>query len=168
MLAISYVCCFWEPQLPLCWWTLCVWAVLEKVWMDCRRWSWRIKWDEKRFIQYLPSQGLMQHYSQHTSHTHTHLSAGFLPPVCLHRPSLWRKKKKLFIHNTIHQGFTPSLASLTEWNTLSLLLLQRVGKNSGIESENVKSNNFWHHRTLSEEHRHRRCIVLWQSTVNLR
>lgn len=53
----------------------------------------------------------------HPSHiTHTELSPGFLPPVCLHS---W--KRKLFIHDPIHRRFTPSPASLTDWNTLSSL-----------------------------------------------
>lgn len=68
----------------------------------------------------------------HTSQTHTYLQSFCLPSAFT---DLHRWKRKLFIHTTIHQAFTPCPASMTEWKALSLLPLQHAGKKSGIKWE---------------------------------
>lgn len=77
------------------------------------------QWEEQWLIQYLSSQGLKQHYyTLPTSHTRSYLQ-GFCLPSAFTDLHCW--KRKLFIHDPIHRRFTPSPASLTDWNTLSSL-----------------------------------------------
>lgn len=91
----------------------------------------------------------------HPSHiTHTELSPGFLPPVCLHRPSLLKKEA---VYTQPHSSGLHSQSRVAD--RLEHFIVFELNR------KNRKLWKVWHRRTPSEEHRHRRRVVLSRVAV---
>lgn len=151
VLTISRACCLWEPLSALWWWTLCVCERCFRRSVDgLQEMELGNQWEEQWLIQYLSSQGLKQHYyTLPTSHTRSYLQ-GF----CL--PSAFTAEKGSCLYTTPFIG--ASLPVPRRWQTGTLYRLW-------IEWKNRKLWKVWHRRTPSEEHRHRRRVVLSRVAV---